>query len=224
VSQTAAPEIGAGIAPQAHRFGGVHGVGVDAESNELSRRKNRDDILITDYIFITVPYLDLPKADADYERTRRVLFNLGPPHVFDAVVIGRKASGEVRFQRDRGEAALVERATDPSWSLAAGLALTLFPSIAGDIPASSMVGHETLGAIAGAVAIAVGRAELHRIGLSLDSAAAGLIAVVVASGEDSVRSGLINAQSLMCCRVGIDVDEIERATRRIAARRRRLNS
>ena len=173
-----------------------------------------------DYIFIAAPYVDLSRVDADCEVLQRLLDDPAPPDVVDCVSVGRKASGEVRFHREHGRDRSPELAASPSWSLAAGLALALFPSIAGDIPASQVVEREMLGAVAGVVAGALGRAALHELGLSLDSFPAGLIVTTTPAGEQRVCPALTNAQSSMSRRASVDVEAIEWAVELIAARHR----
>ena len=170
-----------------------------------------------DSIFIAAPYLDLSRVDADCAGLRRLLDDPALPGAFDCVGFGRKASGEVRLHQEHGRVGSREPA-GPPWSLAAGLALALFPSIAGDIPASRVMEREILGAVAGIVAAALGRAALHELGLSLDSISAGLIAATTPGTERRVLAALANAESSMSRQASIDVDALEWAVGLIAAR------
>jgi len=173
-----------------------------------------------DHIFIAAPYLDLPRVDADCEVLQRLLDDPAPPDDVDWVSLGQEVSGEVRFHREHDRDCSPGPAASPSRGLAAGLALALFPSIAGDIPASEVVEREMLGAVAGVVAGALGRAALHELGLSLDSFPAGLIATTTPAGEQRVCAALTNAQSSMPRRARVDVEAIEWAVELIVARRR----
>ena len=85
-------------------------------------------------VFLAASYLDVAEAEADFEALRRLYVDLGEAAGFDAVTIGRKASGEVRFHRepDRPPGSDADEHIAPS--LAAGLAAALFPSVAADSP------------------------------------------------------------------------------------------
>lgn len=173
-----------------------------------------------DYIFIAAPYIDLSRVDADCEVLQRLLDDAANTDGLDCVGLGRKASGEVRFHREHHRGRSPGPAAGPSWSLAPGLALALYPSIAGDIPASRVMEREIFGAVAGVVAGALGRAALHDLGLSLDSFPAGLIATTTLGGEDRVCAALTNAESSMSRRASVDVEAVEWAVGLIAARHR----
>jgi len=168
-------------------------------------------------LFIGATYVDLPAADADFEALRQLSTDVGASGAFDAVTIGRKSSGEVRFHRER----------DGFPSLAAGLATALFPSVAADIPVGRQVEREILGTVAGVVAIGLGRSGLREVGTVLDSSAAGLIVVATAEQQDGVMAVLAHAQRTIARSAIVDVEKVERMADqldRAASRRRRPTS
>ena len=167
--------------------------------------------------FITATYTDLSQADGDNATIRRLYAELGVPLELDAVMIGHKASGEARFyssHRDGGRPDADEPAT---WSLAAGLAAALFPSVAADGPRSLAVQRAVLGVVAGEVARALGRRDLMALGSHVDQAPAVLIVVAKSQHENGVREALLHTSSVLARSAAVDLDLIRRAPADIAA-------
>jgi hypothetical protein len=178
-------------------------------------------------VFIGATYVDLPEADADYQALRQWYVDLGAPQAFDAVTLGRKASGAVRFHRepDRPPGSVADEPGSPS--LAAGLGAALFPSVAADIPVGRQAEREILGAVAGVVAVAVGRSGLRALGTRLDSSPAGLIVAAAADQRDEILAALTNAHSTIARLATVDAKEIATLTDHLegaASRRRRRTS
>ena len=163
-----------------------------------------------EHLFIGATYRDLPGADADFEALRQLYTDVGSPAALDAVTIGRKASGEVRFHRESGDARGLERGEPAAPGLAAGLAAALYPSVASDIPARRLAEREILSAVAGVVGIALGRASLQEVGTVLDSSTAILIVAATSDRQGAVRAVLANADSTVARSAIIDADKIER--------------
>jgi len=176
-------------------------------------------------VFLAASYLDVAEAEADFEALRRLYVDLGEAPGFDAVTIGRKASGEVRFHREPDRPPGSDEHVAPS--LAAGLAAALFPSVAADIPVGRLKEREILGTAAGVVAIALGRSGLSEVGDHLDSSSAGLIAAAPAEQQDRIRAVLANAHATIARVVSVDIEPIVRMTghlQRAASKRRRETS
>jgi hypothetical protein len=190
-------------------------------------RSSSDASTPDECVFIATTYLDLSAADADFEGLRQMYVDLGEPRAFDAVTIGRKASGEIRFHREPDpppDSAADEPAAP---SLAAGLGAALFPSVAADIPVGRQVEREILGTVAGVVAIALGRRDLRDLGAHLDSSSASLIVAAAPEQQDGVRAALTHAHSTIARSAIVDAlqiaqlaDQLDRA----AARRNRQTS
>ncbi len=138
-----------------------------------------------EYAFVVAAYVDLAAADADYSAVHQLFSGFDTSIAFDAVTVGRKASGEIRFgQRPAGD-----RSPDgPSWSLAEGLAAALFPSVGADAPTTQLAAREILSAVSGEVSRRLGRDALRDLGAHLDgSAAAPVVAAAAGSREPSWR-------------------------------------
>ena len=183
--------------------------------------------MLDERVFLAASYLDVAEAEADFEALRRLYVDLGEATGFDAVTIGRKASGEVRFHRepDRPPGSAADEHVAPS--LAAGLAAALFPSVAADIPVGRLEEREILGTEAGVVAIALGRSGLSELGEHLDSSSAGLIAAAPAEQQDRIRAVLTNAHATIARVASVDIEPIVRMTdhlQRAASKRRRGTS
>ena len=176
--------------------------------------------MTTDYVCIAAAYLDLAKADADHVVLRHPRVDSVSTDACDCVTLGRKSSGEVRLYRGPDLEHAAACADGPTRCVAAGLALALFPSIGADIPASRVLERAVLGAVAGVVACALGRADLHEFGTLLDSSSAGLITATTPTNEEQARSALVHAEASMSRLVSVDLEAVERAARLIAARHR----
>ena len=174
-------------------------------------------------VFLGASYLDVAEADADFEALRRSYVDLGEAPAFDAVTIGRKASGEVRFHREPDRSPGLGGDDHVAPSLASGLAAALFPSVTADIPIGRREERETLGTVAGVVTTALGRRDLSELGEQLDSSSAGLIAVATAEHEDRITAVLTNAHTTIARVAWVDVEPIVRLTdhlHRAASKRR----
>ena len=178
-------------------------------------------------VFIGASYLDLPAADADFEAMRQSYIDRGAASAFDAVTIGRKASGEARFhlEPDRSQGSVADDHVAPG--LAAGLGAALFPSVAADTPVEWRVEREMVGTVAGVVAIAIGRTGIKDLGAHLDSSSAALIAAAPADEQDRILALLTNANGTVARSATVDIETLERTTdglRRAASKRRRRTS
>ena len=163
-----------------------------------------------DHSFVVATYLDLAQADGDYAILRRLYEEFGEPLEFDAVTIGRKASGEARFHSGRQE----------TWSLAAGLAAALLPSVGADAPSSLTVQRAVLSSVAGEVGRALGRSNLVELGLHVDEAPAALVVAARAEHGSRICEALRYARSVLVRSAAVDVDLIRRSASTISALRR----
>jgi len=163
-----------------------------------------------EYAFVVATYVDLAAADADYSAVHQLFSGLQPSIAFDAVTVGRKASGEIRFgqrpARDRGP-------DGPSWSLAEGLAAALFPSVGADAPATQLAAREILSAVSGEVSRRLGRDALRDLGAHLDGSAAALVVAAASAHENRVGEALTRARSMMTRTAPVDVVLIDRTSR-----------
>ena len=160
-----------------------------------------------DRSFLAATYTDLAQADGDYATLRRLYEEFGAPLEFDAVTIGHKASGEARFHSGRQE----------TWSLAAGLAAALLPSVGADAPSSLMAQRAVLCAVAGEVGRALGRRDLMVLGSHVDESPAALLVAAKAEHGSRIRDALHHARSVLVRSADVDLDLIRRTAAAIGA-------
>ncbi len=170
-----------------------------------------------DRSFITATYADLSQADGDDATIRRLYAELGAPPEFDAVIIGHKASGSARFYSSDPDEYRPDAEEPATWSLAAGLAAALLPSVAADTPRRLVVQRAVLGAVAGEVGRALGRCDLMALGSHVDESPAALIVVAKTEHENEVREALCHAGSVMARSATVDLDLIQREAAAIGA-------
>jgi hypothetical protein len=166
-------------------------------------------------VFIGASYLDISEADADFQAIQQLYLEQGAPRAFDAVTIGRKASGESRFHRESGcpqDSAWDEPAAS---GLAAGLGAALFPSVAADIPVGRLSERKILGTVAGVVAIALGRRSTAELGAHLDASAASLIVAAEAHLHDRILATLTKASSTVARSATVDTETVEQEWRQL---------
>ena len=163
-------------------------------------------------ILVLATYIDLPRADSDHGALHRWHADHGVPQEFDAVTLGRRSSGEVRFHLGQEQVRGSDGSPDANVSLAAGLAAALFPSAWADAPTSLWVQRSILGAVAGEVARAFGRAELMVLGSFLDESASCLIVATRRDHGAQVRGALGHAGDVLSRSTFIDIDRIRRVS------------
>ena len=175
--------------------------------------------MLTEYSVVAATYGDLPEADAVFSAVELMYEERGSMSAFDAVTIGRKASGEARFgsrhlQRRAGEGDEI-----PGWSLAAGLAAASYPSVGVDLSAEWLEEFEVLSASAGFVQRALDRRVLKDLGEHLDSGPAGLIVVCRPALEEPVVELASESNGLISLHLSVDVEAIIQACQHSAALR-----
>ena len=193
----------------------------------FSEHSAREASIPTERVFVAASYRDLADANADFAALRQLYADLGATGDFDAVTVGRKASGEVRLHQEPDRSQDSPTDDRPTFSLAAGLAAALFPSVAADIPIRRLDERKILGTVGGVVAIALGRDDLSELGTHLDSSSAGLIGAAQVAHQDRIRAVLTNAHATVVRVASVDVAQIVRLTdhlRRAADKRRRETS
>jgi len=181
----------------------------------------KEGILSDDRSFITATYTDLSQADGANSTIRRLYAEFGVPLELDAVIVGHKASGEARFYSSDRDGARPDADEPATWSLSAGLAAALFPSVAADVPRSLRVQRAVLGVVAGEVGRALGRRDLMVLGSHVDESPAALVVVAKTEHEQGVREALLHTCNVLARSAAVDLDLIRRAAADIAAIRRR---
>ncbi len=165
------------------------------------------------YVFVVATYVDLAEAGADHSAVHQLSSELGSSQTLEAVTIGRKVSGEIRFDRRTAQSSGSDTPAGVDASLAQGLALAIYPSVGADVPRAWLAQHETLSAVAGEVARGLGRDVMRDLGRHLDSATAALLVAAPSALESRVGEAITRASSVMVRTATIDVALIERASR-----------
>ena len=158
-----------------------------------------------EYAFAAATVRDLAAADAVFDDLCSLAASEGCS--VDAVTLGRKSSGEIRFHR---EVSSIRRSA-PGVDLAAGLAFALFPSIGADHPANRAADRALLCGVAGRVSQAVGRRGLLELGQVIDDAAAAVIVAVPLARERVVVAVLSDAGQVVVRKAAIDTAALDRA-------------
>ncbi len=169
-----------------------------------------------DRLFITATYVDLSQADGDHASIRRLNDQFGAALGLEAVIVGRTASGEARFYSSDRDGCRPDADDRATWSLSAGLAAALLPSVAADAPRSLVVQRAVLGVVAGEVARSLGRRKLMALGSHVDESPATLIVAAKTEHENVIREALCHASSVLARSAAVDLDLIRRAAARLA--------
>jgi hypothetical protein len=162
------------------------------------------------HVFIAATYHDVAEADADYEAVRLLYSDIGRSESFDAVAIAWKASGDARLHRRHDQRSPPDSDPGTAWSLAAGLAAVLFPSVGVGGPAADARAGDRRSAVAGEIARSLSRTDLMELGAHLDTAAAALIVAAAVDHADRTAGALSRAHTSMQRSADVDVDAIER--------------
>ena len=100
------------------------------------------------------------------------------------------------------------------WSLAAGLAAALYPSVGVDLSSRWLVDLETLSAVAGTVQRGLGRAGLTAVGEHLDGRSAALIAACTDGIDRTVEDQLGASRPVVVRHMAVDVGAINQLCHR----------
>ena len=170
--------------------------------------------MLVDFGFVVATHGDLSEADADFSAIERLYEEHDAVATFDAVTIAKKASGEARFGRRHRQLGVVVGEHPVEWSLAAGLAAALYPSVGVDLSPEWLVDLEFLNAVAGTVQRGLGRAGLTAIGEHLDGRSAALIAACATGIDRTVEDQLGALRPVVVRHMAVDVGAIAQLCRR----------
>ena len=134
--------------------------------------------------FVVAVHTDRAAAEGDYRRLERLHWDttLG---VLDAVVLARDGRGHFRFAIASGDAR-----AGFGCGLAGGLAMAVHPPIAFQWDSASEADRLAARVVVDRIGAAVGRVDLKRYGLVLDSASVGLVAAAASERAADVASAL----------------------------------
>ena len=159
---------------------------------------------------------DMSEADADFSAVELLYEERASSRAFDAVTIGKKMSGEARFGRRRQQRGPPgdEQAVD--WSLAAGLAAVLYPSVSVDLSTAGVADVEILSEVAGAVQRGLGRSGLRDLGEHLDTRSAALIVACTPAFEGPIDQLLGGSRRSVIRHMAVDADVMVHMCRHFA--------
>lgn len=175
--------------------------------------------MLVSYGFVVATHGDLSEAEADFSAIERVYEELGMSTAFDAVTIAKKASGEARFGRRHQQRGGLVDEQPVGWSLAAGLAAALYPSVGVDLSSGWLGDLEILGAVAGMVQRGLGRAGLTAVGEHLDGRSAALITACTNEIEHALEDRLGASRPVVVRHIAVDVAAIAQLCRRVVSSR-----
>ena len=165
-------------------------------------------MMLVDFGLVVASHGDLSEADADFSAIERLYEEQDALAAFDAVTIAKKASGEARFGRRHRQLGVAADDEPVEWSLAAGLAAALYPSVGVDLSSRWLVDLETLSAVAGTVQRGLGRAGLTAVGEHLDGRSAALIAACTIGIDRTVEDQLGASRPVVVRHISVDVGDI----------------
>lgn len=134
--------------------------------------------------FVVAVHTDRAAAEGDYRRLERLHWDttLG---VLDAVVLARDGRGDFRFAIAPGDAR-----AELGCGLAGGLAMAVHPPMAFRWNPASEADRLAAAVVVDRIGAAVGRVDLKRYGLALDSASVALLAAAASERAAEVASAL----------------------------------
>jgi uncharacterized membrane protein len=148
------------------------------------------------FVVLANEYETEADALADYEDVRRAFAALGILDAFDAVVVTRRADGDVHIVRRVEEPTRHAARAGLAIGLAVGALTALLPAVGLGLAlvAGGAIGAGA-GAVAGHIAGGMSRADLEELSELLDRGASGLLVVTAADFEDTVVGSITRAST-----------------------------
>lgn len=166
-------------------------------------------------VFVAGFYDELAGAKNDFQAVKDLHYEINALDEFDAVVIGRQDSGDVKIFKKHEQSIRYGRLPSGGWGLACGLAVALFPAAA--IGTGLLLGSPDLSValtVFGAeVAGALGRNRLVTLGSKFDAVDAGLIVAVDPGIESAVQRVLGRTDEVQSEATTLDLAHLERTAR-----------
>lgn len=171
-----------------------------------------DDIAV---VFVSGFYDDVDHARSDSQAVKDLYYEINAPDDFDAVVIGKQDTGDVKIFKKHDQPARPGRMPNGGWGLAGGLAAALYPAVAigTGLLVGSPEGATGLMGIGGSVAGALGRERLLKLGEGFDRSEAGLIVAAGTGIEPLVRAVLGRTVRVRRDETVVNLAHLERTVR-----------
>jgi uncharacterized membrane protein len=160
-------------------------------------------------LVLAASYDSLDDAEADYEAVKALYKEVQASHDFDAAVIERDESGEVKVVRKHEEPTRHGAAKGLGWGLAIGAAMAVFPAIGlvGGMVAGGGVGAAA-GAVSGHMKGGMDDDDLKALGETLNKGKVGLIAVYATNMGDQVAANIKAANRFVSKEIDARADEL----------------
>lgn len=163
-----------------------------------------------DTLFVlAAAYASVDDAVADYEAVKALYEAVKTSHDFDAAVIVKETSGDVKIVKKHEEPTRHGAGVGLGWGLAAGVVAALFPPV-GILGALAVGGGAgaAIGGIAGHAAGGMSRSDLKDLGETLDAGTAGLIVVYETNLADQVAANIKAANRVISKATDMDADQL----------------
>ena len=163
---------------------------------------------------LAASFNDVGEARAAFDAVSAAYAHVGTSHAFDATVVARDESGEVKIDRRRDEPRKHDQSVGLGWGLAAGAAAALFPGIG--LLAGLAIGGgagAALGAAAGRAAGVLSRDDLKALGEVLDQGDAGLVVVYGTDMADRVNPAVRGAKAVVRRSADVGVEALAEEVR-----------
>ncbi len=163
------------------------------------------------YMFYVGIYPDVDTAEHDYQAVKDLYYETNLIDTFDAAVVGKKESGNVKIYRNHEQPTRNGGRVGAGWGLATGLVVALFPAAAvgGGLVAGTTAAGAGSGAIAGHVLRGMSRGDLEDLGETLDAGEAALVVAAASDVANMVQASMSQAEKIDSKQVQIDADELE---------------
>jgi uncharacterized membrane protein len=142
-------------------------------------------------LVLAAAYDSVEDAEIDYEAIKALYEEVQASHDFDAAVIERDDSGEVRVVKKHEEPTRHGAAKGLGWGLAVGAAVAVFPAIGlvGGMVAGGGAGA-AIGAVKGHMEGGMDDDDLKALGETLNEGKVGLIAVYAVNMADQIAASI----------------------------------
>src|SRR5262245_4047317 len=160
-------------------------------------------------LVLAASYDTLDEAEADYEAIKALYKEVQASHDFDAAVIERDDSGEVKVVKKHEQPTRHGAAKGLGWGLAIGAAMAVFPAIGlvGGMVAGGGVGAAA-GAVKGHMQGGMDDDDLKALGETLNKGKAGLIAVYAVNMADQIAASIKAENRFISKEIDARADEL----------------
>ncbi|MGZ6616784.1 MAG: DUF1269 domain-containing protein [Solirubrobacteraceae bacterium] len=160
-------------------------------------------------LVMAASYDDLADAETDYEAIKALYYEVKTSHDFDAAVLARDESGDVKIVRKHEEPTRHGAAHGLGWGLAVGAACALFPAVGllGGLVAGGSAGA-AIGAVTGHVTGGMADTDLKALGDVLGQGQAGLIVVYATNMADQIAANIKAVNRAVSAEIDANAEEL----------------